>query len=41
MALGSLVFDTLIISSLVPRPPRPTAKRWSGIMLQDSWIKRK
>ena len=29
------------VSSLVPRPPRPMAKRWSGIMLQDSWIKRK
>ena len=23
--------------SLVPRPPRPTAERWSGQMLQDSW----
>ena len=24
-------------SSLVPRPPHPTAKRWSGQILQDSW----
>ena len=30
-------FIAICAHSLVPRPPRPTAKRWSGQMVQDSW----
>ena len=35
--LGHPPQDAMVTTSLVPRPPRPMAKRWSGQMLEDSW----
>ena len=35
----SMIIHVYALHSLIPRPPRPMVKRWSGQMLQDSWVR--